>query len=138
MGPTPAARPVPPARPQPPQPASWPEGSAACARQLHQQLTIGDRQWHAFKGQPQRRAAEQLAAALVLLLDPANPPQAPVATEQRLASIALLENGLAWLKGDRRDPGCPQHGPSAAEVPATTEVPGVNAVPEDSGSKATG
>jgi len=114
MGPSAAPRPVVPERPQPPQPARWPEDSAASAAQLHQLLTITDRQWHAFKGQPQRRAAEQLAAALVLLLDPANPPQAPVATQQRLASIALVENGLAWLKGDLRDPGCPQHGPTAA------------------------
>ena len=113
MGPTPAPRPVVPERPQPPQPAGWPEGSAAGAAQLHQLLTIGDRQWHAFKGQPQRRAAEQLAAALVQLLDGANPPQAPVASQQRLASIALVENALAWLKGDLRDPGCPQHGPAA-------------------------
>ena len=115
MGPTPARRPVPvvPERPQPKQPAGWPEGSAAGAAQLHQLLTIGDRQWHAFKGQPQRRAAEQLAAALVQLLDGANPPQAPVASQQRLASIALVENALAWLKGDLRDPGCPQHGPAA-------------------------
>ena len=113
MGPTPAPRPVVPERPQPPQPAGWPEGSAAGAAQLHQLLTIGDRQWHAFKGQPQRRAAEQLAAALVQLLDGANPPQAPVASPQRLASIALVENALAWLKGDLRDPGCPQHGPAA-------------------------
>jgi hypothetical protein len=129
---------VPPARPQPPQPASWPEGSAACARQLHQLLAIGDRQWHAFKGQPQRRAAEQLAAALALLLDPANPPQAPVASEQRLASIALLENGLAWLKGDRRDPGCPQHGPGATAVPASNAAPGVTGLPEVKGFRATG
>ena len=113
MGPTPAPRPVVPERPQAPQPASWPEGSAGCGAQLHQLLTITDRQWHALKGQPQRRAAEQLAAALVLLLDPANPPQAPVATQQRLASIALVENALAWLKGDLRDPGCPQHGTAA-------------------------
>jgi len=113
MGPTPAPRPVVPERPQAPQPASWPEGSAGCGAQLHQLLTISDRQWHAFKGQPQRRAAEQLAAALVLLLDPANPPQAPVATQQRQASIALVENALAWLKGDLRDPGCPQHGTAA-------------------------
>ena len=124
MGPTPAPRPVVSVRPQAPLPASWPEGSAAGAAQLHQLLTISDRQWHAFKGQPQRRAAEQLAAALVLLLDPANPPQAPIATEQRQGSIALVENALAWLKGSLRDPGCPQHGPAAPGTnPAAATLP---------------
>ena len=128
MGPPPAPRPVVAARPQPPQPTSWPEGSAAAARSLHQLLTISDRQWHAFKGQRQRRAAEQLAAALVLLLDPANPPQAPGATEQRLASIALVENGLAWLKGELRDPGCPEHGPTTQKGNAEqgNAVPGAS------------
>jgi hypothetical protein len=51
----------------------WPEGSREAAEVLHRLLTIDNRQWHALKGQPQRRAAEQLAAALVQLLDPANP-----------------------------------------------------------------
>ncbi len=116
MGPTPVRRPVVAARPEPPQPSPWPEGSTAAARALHQLLTISDRQWHAYKGQPQRRAAEQLAAALVLLLDPANPPQAPLATDQRRASIALIESSLAWLRGEQRDPGCPKHGPAAKGI----------------------
>ena len=50
----------------------WPEASRDTAEALHRLLTIDNRNWHAFKAQPQRRAAEQLAAALVILLDPAN------------------------------------------------------------------
>ncbi len=88
----------------------WPEASRDTAEALHRLLTIDNRNWHAFKAQPQRRAAEQLAAALVILLDPANPPNAPVATEQRQQSIELLEHGLGWLRGERKDPGCPSHG----------------------------
>lgn len=88
----------------------WPEGSRETAEQLHRLLTIDNRQWHALKSQPQRRAAEQLAAALVQLLDTANPPQAPLATVQRQQAIALLEHSLGWLRGELRDPGCPSHG----------------------------
>ncbi len=88
----------------------WPEGSREAAEALHRLLTIGDRHWHALKGQPQRRAAEQLAAALVQLLDPANPPAAPTATPARQRAAALTEHALAWLQGELRDPGCPQHG----------------------------
>jgi hypothetical protein len=25
-------------------------------------------------------------------------------------ALALLEQGMAWLKGELRDPGCPSHG----------------------------
>ena len=88
----------------------WPEGSRETAEALHRLLTIDNRQWHALKGQPQRRAAEQIAAALVQLLDPANPAHAPVATPQRQQAIDLLEHGLGWLRGELKDPGCPSHG----------------------------
>ena len=88
----------------------WPEASRDTAKALHRLLTIDNRNWHAFKAQPQRRAAEQLAAALVILLDPANPPNAALTTEQRRQSIELLEHGLGWLRGERKDPGCPSHG----------------------------
>lgn len=90
--------------------ALWPEGSLEAAQALHRLLAIGDRQWHALKGQPQRRAAEQLAAALVQLLDAANPPGAPTATPAREAATALTAHALGWLQGELRDPGCPQHG----------------------------
>nr|WP_029552927.1 DUF6439 family protein [Synechococcus sp. CB0101] len=88
----------------------WPEGSRETAEALHRLLTIDNRDWHALKGQPQRRAAEQIAAALVQLLDPANPAHAPVPTAQREQAIALLEHGLGWLRGELKDPGCPSHG----------------------------
>ena len=88
----------------------WPEASRVSAESLHRLLTIDNRNWHAKKGQPQRRAAEQLAAALVQLLDPSNPPNAPLSTQQRQDAIALLESALGWLRGELKDPGCPSHG----------------------------
>ncbi|WP_250544899.1 DUF6439 family protein [Synechococcus sp. LA31] len=88
----------------------WPEASRASAESLHRLLTIDNRNWHAQKSQPQRRAAEQLAAALVQLLDPSNPPNAPLSTQQRQDAIALLESALGWLRGELKDPGCPSHG----------------------------
>ena len=91
-------------------PQSWPEGSQQTAESLHRVLSIGHRDWHALKSQPQRRAAEQLAAALVQLLDSRNPPGAALPTPQREQAIALVENSLGWLRGEVRDPGCPSHG----------------------------
>lgn len=91
-------------------PNHWPEGSREAAEALHRLLVIGDRDWHALKGQPQRRGAEQLAAALVQLLDEGNGPAVRGSTPQRQQAIALVEHALAWLQGSLKDPGCPSHG----------------------------
>ena len=87
----------------------WPEQSLEQAQNLHRLLAIGDRDWHAHKGQPARRAAEQLAGALVQLLG-ADGPSANRSSEGRRQAMALTANALAWLEGELRDPGCPDHG----------------------------
>lgn len=88
---------------------AWPEGSRELAEQLQRLLVIGDRDWHALKAQRSRRAAEQLAGALVQLLG-ADDPAATRGGEARDRAIALTNSALAWLKGELRDPGCPDHG----------------------------
>ena len=77
---------------------------------LQRLLAIADRDWHALKRQRPRRAAEQLAAALVQLLQADDPRQAE-ASAGRQQAIALVEHALGWLKAELSDPGCPQHGP---------------------------
>jgi hypothetical protein len=88
---------------------TWPPEALPLAERLHRQLSIGDRDWHALKHQRSRRAAEQVAAALVQLLA-ADQPAAGAATEGRRSAIALLENAQAWLRAEISDPGCPAHG----------------------------
>lgn len=89
--------------------AAWPPEALQLAIALHQSLQLGDREWHALKHQKGRRGAEQIAAALVQLL---HDPKGAVGghPERREPVIALLEHGLAWLRGDLKDPGCPTHG----------------------------
>ena len=89
----------------------WPEQALPLAIELQRSLCINDRQWHALKSQRQRRAAEQISSALVLLLRESEP-SAPFLSTQGTAqeAIALLEHALGWLKGEIRDPGCPSHG----------------------------
>lgn len=87
---------------------AWPEGGLEAAQELQRCLAIGDRDWHALKTQRPRRAAEQLASALVLLLA-ADRPATPLPTPARQQAIDLLEHALAWLKADISDPGCPSH-----------------------------
>ncbi|MFM1799233.1 MAG: hypothetical protein RLZZ117_1511 [Cyanobacteriota bacterium] len=87
----------------------WPPESLALAQDLQRSLTIDDRQWHRLKTQRPRRAAEQLAAALVQLLA-ADAPDSPKPTRGREEAIALVEHALGWLRSEISDPGCPTHG----------------------------
>lgn len=86
----------------------WPAGALDNAVNLQRQLSIGDRDWHALKAQRPRRAAEQLAAALVQLLS-ADQPARPQASEARERALALVEQAGRWLRSEISDPGCPQH-----------------------------
>ncbi|WP_255146041.1 DUF6439 family protein [Synechococcus sp. ATX 2A4] len=92
----------------------WPLGSRELAEQLQRLLVIDGRDWHALKGQKPRRAAEQIASALVHLLSDASPAHRRDPAGHAEA-IALLEHGLGWLKGERSDPGCPSHGPGSRQ-----------------------
>ncbi|GCE65310.1 hypothetical protein OMCYN_01247 [cyanobiont of Ornithocercus magnificus] len=69
------------------------------ARALHDQLRISDQDWHCFRAQPRRRAAELLASALLQVI-----------RNGRLADAAeLTEQGLRWLQGEVKDSGCSRH-----------------------------
>jgi hypothetical protein len=96
--------------PQPAAPTTpWPATARPLAEELQRQLVINDRDWHALKRQRSRRAAEQLAAALVQLLSGDDPRHsAPTAARER--AIALTEHALQWLRAEISDPGCPSHG----------------------------
>lgn len=119
MGPTAAERPVeaPSASssPQgnapssPPTGREWPAGAREQAEALQRTLVIGDRDWHRLKNQRPRRAAEQLAAALVQLLAADQPGQV-AATAARERAIDLTEHALGWLRADLSAPACPDHG----------------------------
>jgi hypothetical protein len=115
MEPHSSQRPVPTPRAKPSR--SWPESCQDQALALQQLLAISDRDWHALKAQRSRRAAEQLAAALVLLIsgdDPGSTQPSPA----RVQAIELVEHALRWLKAEVSDPGCPSHGPGTTARPS--------------------
>jgi hypothetical protein len=87
----------------------WPEDARDLAEALQQCLAIGDRDWHALKSHRPRRAAEQIAAALVQLIAADQPAQA-ASTPAREQAVVLLEHALGWLRAEHSDPGCPAHG----------------------------
>ena len=76
------------------------------AEALQRQLVINDRDWHRLKSDRHHRAAEQLSAALLLLMRCGPEADADV--------MALLESAQRWIKREQRDPGCPDHGRRAS------------------------
>ena len=83
----------------------WPEGALEQAIALQRQLCIAERDWHRLKQQRSRRAAEQLAAALVQLLG-GEPCGSADGAEAQQRSLELLEHASRWLRGELSDPGC--------------------------------
>ena len=76
------------------------------AESLQRQLAISERDWHRLKSDRYRRAAEQLSAALLLLMRSGAQADGDV--------LALLESAQRWIKREQRDPGCPNHGRGGA------------------------
>ena len=80
-------------------PDSWSEQCLPLAGELLNHLRIDDRQWHRLKSNPDRRAAELLAAALAQHLAGGSNQEVEQLTQQ----------ALGWLRRELRDPGCPRH-----------------------------
>ena len=78
------------------------EDQLQLAESLQRQLAISERDWHRLKSDRHRRAAEQLSAALLLLLRSGAQADGDV--------VALLESAQRWIKREQRDPGCADHG----------------------------
>ncbi|MFZ4803180.1 MAG: DUF6439 family protein [Synechococcus lacustris] len=76
-----------------------PTAALAKAQELHGLLSIPVSEWHELKSKRERRAAEQLSAALVQLLSDPSSGEAE----------ALLASALRWLQREQHDPGCPGH-----------------------------
>ncbi|NEQ48546.1 MAG: hypothetical protein F6K11_00195 [Leptolyngbya sp. SIO3F4] len=71
------------------------------AQALAHQLSISPMDWHRLNSNRQVRAKEQVAAALVYLLND-NPEEA----------LPRLEQAIGWLKRTIKAPPCPTHGNS--------------------------
>ena len=71
----------------------------ALAQALAKQLSISPMDWHRLNSNRQIRAKEQIAAALVYLLND-NPAEA----------LPRLEQAVGWLNRSIKAPPCPTHG----------------------------
>ena len=75
----------------------WSKDINDLVRNLNEQLKINHSEWHRFKGNKYKRAAELISSALCQLIIGNNEKD----------SIAYLEESLKWLKGENIDTPCP-------------------------------
>ncbi|MGL5083510.1 MAG: DUF6439 family protein [Microcoleaceae cyanobacterium] len=69
------------------------------AQALAEKLAISERDWHRLKSNPQARANELAAAALIFLLK-----------KQPGEALPRLEQAVGWLNHSVKAPPCPTHG----------------------------
>lgn len=77
--------------------SKWPEQAPQLAQQLHGCLSVGDRDWHRWKTDADRRCAELMAAALAQLIQGG----------ERQDVEELTQQALRWIRRELKDPGCP-------------------------------
>ena len=77
----------------------WSEKTQLLIAELHSELTLSDKNWHKFKNNSDRRAAELLISAI-----------AQINQGGKKEDIkSLIKQALKWLNNELKDPGCPSH-----------------------------
>ena len=75
----------------------WPVGAEELARELHDLLSINEKEWHKQKSNQKRRSAELISAAILQL----------ICNGEANDIEKLLNQSLKWIKNEIKDPGCP-------------------------------
>ena len=70
---------------------------------LNKELMISHKDWHKYKGDKKRRAAELISSALSQL----------IIGENEKEAIKYLEESLKWIKGEIKDKPCPHRNSSS-------------------------
>ena len=76
---------------------NWTKDIHESVKDLNEQLKIDHNEWHKFKGNKNKRAAELISSALCQLIIGNNEKD----------SIAYLEESIKWLKEINVDKPCP-------------------------------
>ena len=77
----------------------WSEKSKTLAKELHNEISLDNYNWHKFRGNKQRRCAELIISAFSQLINEGD----EVEIEE------LLNHAILWIKEDIKDKGCKSH-----------------------------
>ena len=77
----------------------WPEKVHGLAKELHNEISLNNYNWHKFRGNKQRRSAELIISAISQLINGGDDSEIE----------DLLNQAILWLKEEIKDPGCKSH-----------------------------
>ena len=77
----------------------WSEKAKLLAKDLHNEISLNNINWHKFRGNKQRRSAELIISALSQLINDGN--------EEEIET--LLNQAILWIKEEVKDSGCQNH-----------------------------
>ena len=77
----------------------WTEKAKSLAKDLHNEISLDNYNWHEFRGNKQRRSAELIISAISQLINDGDD-----------AEIEdLLNQAILWIKEEIKDTGCKSH-----------------------------
>jgi len=77
----------------------WPEKVKLLIKELHNEISIDNYNWHKFRGNKQRRSAELIISAISQLINDGD--------EKEVEN--LLNQAILWINEDVKDTGCKSH-----------------------------
>ena len=77
----------------------WTDKAKLLAKELHDEISLDNYNWHKFRGNKQRRSAELIISAISQLINDGN----------EIEIENLLKQAILWIKEDIKDNGCKSH-----------------------------
>ena len=77
----------------------WPEKIRLLVKELHNEISLNNYNWHKYRGDKHRRSAELIISAISQLIN-----------DGEDAEIEdLLNQAILWIKEEIKDTGCKSH-----------------------------
>ena len=77
----------------------WSKKAQLLAKELHEEISLNNYNWHAFRGDKRRRSAELISASISQLINDGDD-----------AEIEnLLKQAILWITEEIKDTGCKSH-----------------------------
>ncbi len=77
----------------------WSEKVKILVKELHNEISLNNYNWHKFRGNKQRRSAELIISAISQLINDGEDAEVEV----------LLKQAILWIKEEIKDSGCKSH-----------------------------
>ena len=78
---------------------AWSEKVKSLAKELHNEISLDNYNWHKFRGTKKRRSGELISSAISQLINDGD--------EKEIEE--LLKQAILWIKEEIKDTGCKSH-----------------------------